>query len=258
MPWTLRRFHLSVRTRSDAHEFASHGLDIAVPVRPYAVGMVTAPMKATAIAIAIVDATGVACLMVFSIAGGPFGTLNDIANGVVGALSTLLALQMYKRSEPDRLRVAPAASILGGVIMIIGSVLVIFDITDWYLAGLVSSLGAAFIGLWLFISDRWRGGLLELPAPTRLLGRVTGIVMMFGLFAMPGILTGVDNWEASPWYVTASQVSWLGTYLLFPIWCVLLSRSRRPAPVGPRRTYGPVRPRRSAPPRSAGAPNERG
>lgn len=239
-------------------KIATHRVDIAVPVRPYAVGMVTATMKMTAIAIAIVDATGIACFIVFIIAGEPFGTLNDIANGVVGALSTVLALQMYKRSEPDRLRVAPAASILGGAIMIIGSVLVIFDITDWYLAGLVSSLGAAFIGLWLFIGDRWRGGLLELPAHTRLLGRVTGIVMMFGLLAMPGILTGVDNWEASPWYVTASQVSWLGTYLLFPIWCVLLSLSRRPARVSPRRTYGPVRPRRSAPPKSAGAPNERG
>ena len=150
----------------------------------------------------------------------------------------VLALQMYARSEPDRLRVAPAASILGGVIMIIGSVLVIFEITDWYLASLVSSLGAAFIGLWLFIVDRWRGGLLELPASTRLLGRVAGIVMLFGFFAMPGILAGVDDWESSPWYVTASQVSWLGTYLLFPIWCVLLSRARRPARVSPRRMYG--------------------
>jgi hypothetical protein len=218
--------------------------------------MVTGGMKVTALTIAVVDAAGIASFIAFSLVGGPFGTLNDIANGAMGALSTLLALQMYARSEPDRLRVAPAASILGGVIMIIGSVLVIFEITDWYLASLVSSLGAAFIGLWLFIVDRWRGGLLELPASTRLLGRVAGIVMLFGFFAMPGILAGVDDWESSPWYVTASQVSWLGTYLLFPLWCVLLTRARRPARVSPRRMYGPVLPRRSASSKSARAPRE--
>jgi uncharacterized membrane protein YeaQ/YmgE (transglycosylase-associated protein family) len=220
--------------------------------------MVTGGMRLTALTIAVVDLAGIACLIAFSLVSGPFGTLNDIANGVVGALSTLLALQMYARSEPDRLRVAPAASILGGVIMIIGSALVIVGIADWYLAGLVSSLGAAFIGLWLFTADRRRGGLLQLLRHTRLLGRISGIVMMFGVLAMPGILAGVDDWEASPWYVTASQVSWLGTYLLYPLWCLLLARARRPARVSPRRMYGPTRPRRSAPSKSARAPREQG
>ena len=220
--------------------------------------MVTAGMRTTALAIAVVDATGIACLIAFGIADGPFGTLNDIANGVMGGLSTVLSLEIYARNEPDRLRVAPAASILGGAIMIIGSVLVIFNVTGWYFAGLVSSLGSAFIGLWLFIVDRWAGGLLELPARTRLLGRAAGIVMLFGVLAIPGILTGVDDWTASPWYVTASQVSWLGTYLLFPIWCVLLSRARKPARARARRMYGPVRPRRSASSKSAGSPRRYG
>jgi hypothetical protein len=220
--------------------------------------MVTAAMRTTALAIAVVDAAGIACLIAFSLTGGPFGTLNDIANGVVGGLSTVLALVTYARTEPDRLRVAPAASIVGGAIMIIGSVLVIFDVTGWYLAGLVSSLGGAFIGLWLVIVDRWRGGLLQLPAHTRLLGRAAGIVMLFGFLAVPGILTGVDDWDASPWYVTASQVSWLGTYLLFPIWCVLLSRAPRPGRVMPRRKYGRAKPRRSASSKSAGSPRVHG
>jgi hypothetical protein len=227
-------------------------------LRPYAVSVVTAAMKTTAIAIAVVDAVGIACLIAFSLAGGPFGTLNDIANGVVGGLSTVLALETYARTEPDRLRVAPAASSVGGAIVILGSVLVIFDLTGWYLAGLVSSLGSAFIGLWLVIVDRWRGGLLQLPARTRLLGRVAGIVMLFGLLAVPGILTGVDDWDASPWFVTASQVSWLGTYLLFPIWCLLLSRAGKPARVRPRRMYGQVKPRRSASSRSTRAPRKHG
>jgi len=220
--------------------------------------MVTAGMRTTALAIAVVDVAGIACLLAYSLVGGPFGTLNDIANGVVGGLSTVLALMTYARTEPDRLRVAPAASIVGGAIMIIGSVLVIFGVTDWYLAGLVSSLGSAFIGLWLVIVDRWRGGLLQLPAPTRLLGRAAGIVMLFGVLAMPGILTGVDDWEASPWYVTASQVSWLGTYLLFPIWCVLLSRAPRPGRVSPRRMYVRAKPRRSASSKSAVTPRKHG
>jgi hypothetical protein len=190
--------------------------------------MVTAGMRMTALAIALVDATGIVCLMVFSIADGPFGTLNDIANGIAGALSALLAMQMYVRREPDRLRIAPAASILGGAIMIIGSVLVIFEVTGWYFAGLVSSFGSAFIGLWLFVIGRWTGGLLDLPVRTRLLGRVTGVVMMVGVLAFPGILTGLDDWDAAPWYVSGSQLSWLGTYLLFPTWCVLISLGRQP------------------------------
>jgi hypothetical protein len=201
---------------------------VAAARPPYAVAVVTAGMRTTALAIALVDATGVACFMVFSIADGPFGTLNDIANGIVGVLSGLLAMQMCARREPDRLRVAPAASLLGAAIMIIGSVLVIFDVTGWYLAGLVSSFGSAFIGLWLFVIDRWTGGLLDLPVRTRLLGRVAGGVMMIGFLAFPGILTSLDDWTAAPWYVSGSQLSWLGTYLLFPTWCVLLFLSRRP------------------------------
>jgi hypothetical protein len=185
-------------------------------------------MRMTALALAVVDAFGIACLIVFGIAGGPFGILNDIANGMVGALSALLAIQLYTRSEPDRLRIAPAASILGGAIMIVGSLLVIFDLTGWYFAGLVSGFGSAFIGLWLIVVDRWTAGLRGLPSRTRVLGRVAGMVMMIGVLAFPGVLTGVDDWEAAPWYVTGSQLSWLGTYLLFPIWCVLLSRARQP------------------------------
>ena len=45
-----------------------------------------------AFAMAVVDLIAVVCLIIFfAVGGGPFGFLNDVANGVVGALSMALA-----------------------------------------------------------------------------------------------------------------------------------------------------------------------
>jgi hypothetical protein len=50
-------------------------------------------------------------------------------------------------------RVGIAAATVGGTMMT-GSILIIFDITGWYLAGLVSSTGSALIGIWLLVANR--------------------------------------------------------------------------------------------------------
>jgi hypothetical protein len=58
-------------------------------------------------------------------------------------------------------------------------------------------------------------------------GLAAGVVMLVGLLAVPGVLARVDDQNASPWYVAVAQLSWLGTYLLYPIWCFRLARTQR-------------------------------
>jgi hypothetical protein len=164
-----------------------------------------------AAAVAVVDGLAVALLIVFFAAGEPFGTLNDVLNALVGVLSAVLAGVWPARP------LGRAVALAGGIVMVAGSVLVIFDVTGYFLAGLVSAVGAALIGVWVVMAS---------TGASRL-GVVAGVVMLTGLLAVPGVLTRVDDQDAAPWYVVAGQVSWLGTYLLYPIWCLRLTTSGR-------------------------------
>ena len=77
-----------------------------------------------------------------------------MANGLVGLLSMALAWLWTSPRTRVWSRVGIAAATVGGIVMMIGSILIIFDITGWYLAGLVSSTGSALIGIWLLVSNR--------------------------------------------------------------------------------------------------------
>jgi hypothetical protein len=92
-------------------------------------------------------------------------------------------------------------SYLGAIIMTIGSLLVIFDITGYYLAGLVYAVGAAFIGCWVLIANRLPPYAGELPRGVRVTGLAAGMVMLVGLLSVPGVLARVDDQNASPWYL---------------------------------------------------------
>jgi hypothetical protein len=184
-------------------------------------------VRRVAMAVATVDLLGVVCLIVFFVVGDPFGIINDIANAVVGVLSAVLAWLSPAIRPPRWHRLALAAAVIGAIVMTIGSVLVIFEITGFYLAGLVSAVGAAFIGGWVLIANRFPPYAGDLPRGVRLTGLVAGVVMLVGLLAIPGVLAGVDDLNASPWYVYVAQVNWLGTYLLYPIWCFRLARTQR-------------------------------
>jgi hypothetical protein len=48
--------------------------------------------------------------------------------------------------------------------------------------------------------------------------------MIIGFLALPGVLARIDDPQLAPLYVNAGLLNWLGTYLLYPIWCVWLSR----------------------------------
>jgi hypothetical protein len=117
------------------------------------------------------------------------------------------------------------AALVGALVAFIGSAFVIFDITGWFLAGLMNHFGFALVGLWLlglnslaWQADRW---------PRRLVrfGLASGAIMAIGLLTGPGIVGRVDEPELAPWFVNvAMAVASLGWLLLYPIWSIWLGR----------------------------------
>jgi len=100
----------------------------------------------TAGAVAVTVPAAIVLLVVYYAVGGPFGTLNDLANALVGLLSAVLAAQSARLGVPAA---AVAAAGAGGAVMVVGSWLVVTGRAGWVLAGLVSAVGAALVGAWL-------------------------------------------------------------------------------------------------------------
>lgn len=163
----------------------------------------------------------------FSI-GGPFGTLNDVCVALVGILSGGLVWMLYPthRSYARRLsRFALGTGLVGACLAAVGSGLVIFNVTGWFLAGLVTTFGYALIGLWLLGLNYSALRYLVLPRRLALFGIVAGAVTAIGLFAGPGILARTDAINSAPGFVSASMYAGgLGWNILYAIWCMWLGR----------------------------------
>jgi len=147
--------------------------------------------------------------------GGPFGTINDLGNGVLAILCAVLALLLQPRRQIAATTVATA----GAAISVVGSFLVLSDTTGYFFAGLVSAFGFSLIGIWLTVLSRSA----DLPAPRSAL--IAGAVMAVGIFNILGILAGKDDQDAAPVWLLAANVCWVGTYLLLPIWATRFARS---------------------------------
>jgi hypothetical protein len=52
-------------------------------------------VRRVAMAVATVDLLAVVCLILFFVVGGPFGSINDVANAAVGVLSAVLAYPIW-------------------------------------------------------------------------------------------------------------------------------------------------------------------
>jgi len=157
-----------------------------------------------------------------------FGAPNDILNGMTGILSAVLAWMLYadhRGKSPFMIQFAAVIATLGAIFSIIGSILILYDFTGYFLAGLYSALGNALIGVWLlsFCYSMQRGDVL--PRRLTLFGYVVAAFMALGLIGIPGIVAGIDSMESMPGYLYVASFGWLGTYLLYPIWLILLGRS---------------------------------
>jgi hypothetical protein len=180
-----------------------------------------------AITIGGVTFLGIASIILFFTVGGVFGALNDVCNGVEAILSAVLAWRMHRwlRSHAPRLSLfALITAWVGALIATIGSALIIRDVTGWYLAGLYTMFGYALIGVWLFGLNY--AALQSFSWPRRLaqLGLLTAGCMAIGFLASPGILSGVDDTDAAPWFVNLGLLGSLGWMFLYPFWCMWLGR----------------------------------
>jgi len=182
----------------------------------------------TATAIAVTVPAAIVLLVVYYAVGGPFGTLNDLANALVGVLSVVLAIQTARVGVPAA---AIAAAGAGGALMVVGSWLVITGRAGWVLAGLVSAVGAAAIGGWLVVLNQTarRAGLLS--STVARLGLGSGALMTLGILTVPDLVVRADSWDDLRWYGVVGFIGWLGLYLGYPVWCALLARA-----AGQRRT----------------------
>jgi hypothetical protein len=157
-----------------------------------------------------------------------FGRVNDVFNSIIGISSLVLAGMLYAEhhaKSPLMSQFALALAVVGAVFTIIGSILIIFGFTGFVLAGWYSSIGYALIGLWLaaFCYTLLRSEVL--PHNLVIFGIVAGAFMAVGLLGIPGIFSGIDSMEAMPWYLYVAFFGWLGIYILYPIWTILLGRN---------------------------------
>jgi hypothetical protein len=181
---------------------------------------IDASQRRVAWAHGIVGLTTCACLIAFYLGGEPFGVINDVGNALLGLLS--LALAWYFR--PPR-RTGPLLfAAIGAVVTVVGTILVLAGITDYFLAGLVSSVGFALIGVWLTAVSRTLDG-DPWTRRMRRAGLVAAAVMMLGFINLPSAVMGVDDIDAASAWTYLGGFSWAGTYLLFPSWSLSLDRT---------------------------------
>lgn len=168
-------------------------------------------------------------LIVFFIAGDPFGFINDVSNAALAALAGTLAVIWLRTAKESglSLRLTTALALVGVTAAVLGSTLIIFDVTGYFLAGLISAAGFALVGIWLIAANLSTAKPPGISPSGRqsILGVVAGSVMAVGLVNVPGIVMGIDDQAAAPLWLLAAGPCWGGTYLLMPMWCLRLHRS---------------------------------
>ncbi len=105
-----------------------------------------------ALALALVAIIGLVFITLFytRIEGGgnPFATLNDVCVALGGILSAGLIWKLYpthRSHAPRESRFTLGIGLVGACLVPIGSGLVIFNVTGWFLAGLVTTFGYATV-----------------------------------------------------------------------------------------------------------------
>ena len=156
------------------------------------------------------------------------GSLNDKVNILAGILGAILASVLH----PTLQRLTPRLSLLvlicawfGAIAITYGSWLILTGNGDLELSTYYFFFGNGLIGTWLWVLNRKPRQKAEAVMPPSLtrLGLIAGSFMMIGLLGLYGILLGLDGDDYSPLIMVAG-ISFLGTGILYPIWCLLLGR----------------------------------
>ena len=152
------------------------------------------------------------------------GSLNDTLNALTGILSALLASVLH----PALHRLAPRSSPVllvgvwaGALAITFGSWLILTGRSDVELSSYYFFFGNGLIGIWCWVLNRIARLQAAWPPGLTRQGSVAGGLMMVGLLGLYGILSGSDSGAYSP-LVMISGISFLGTGLLYPLWCLQL------------------------------------
>jgi hypothetical protein len=190
--------------------------------------MATSEVHATGWIAVAAGAAGLLALVfivLFFLARGPFGTINDLAIGLAALLTAALVWRLYVAQDPPAIGYAALiAAAVGTLLIVLGCAFVVSGARGWFLSGLYMASGNALIGLWLLWLNLQARHAGTLPDGLTALGIASAIIMVLGLLTLPGILTGIDAWEAAPLYVNLGWIGALGWLLLYPLWCVLAGR----------------------------------
>jgi len=182
----------------------------------------------TAIVTGVAVIIAVTTLTLMATVNQSFGKVNDVFNAIIGISSLVLVWMLYAQHHarsPLMSQIALVLTVVGAVFTVIGSILIIFGYTDFVLAGWYTGIGNALIGLWLaaFCYSMLSSDIL--PHNLVIFGIVAGAFMAVGLIGIPGISAGIDSMESMPWYLYIAFFGYLGTYILYPIWTILLGRN---------------------------------
>jgi hypothetical protein len=155
------------------------------------------------------------------------GFVNDIFNSLIGIFSAILAFMLYQEihaTSPILGQITLGFVVIGAIATIVGTVLSVARITDFVMAGWYTGIGNALIGLWLLYFSFTMLGIYVLPHGLSLFGIVAGAFMVFGVIGILGIVAKIDKMESMPKYLYIAFFCYLGTYILYPIWAILLGR----------------------------------
>jgi len=155
------------------------------------------------------------------------GSLNDALNALTGLLSAVLAALLHPALRRLAPRSGPAALLsawAGAIAITFGSWLIITGRSDVEFSSYYFFFGNGLIGIWLWMLNRIARQQAAWPPNLTRWGLVAGGFMMVGLLGLYGILSGSDGEGYSP-LVMLSGISFLGTGILYPLWCLRLGRS---------------------------------
>lgn len=160
-------------------------------------------------------------------AGIPFfGPVNDILTAVSAVLIAILIWQLFPLIREKNALVGIVFSLIawaGTAAIAINAVMVAFGGLGWKEGGMYTAVGFALVGIWLiallftippqpFLTD----GLVRL-------GIIAGVAMLFGFLAGPLMAERLD--------LAVKPIVWLAYvgagagWLMFPVWCWMLSKS---------------------------------
>jgi len=169
---------------------------------------------------------------------GSMGTLNDGINALLGILSAILAATFYQAMRGFEERLVLAVTIvawIGAAAVLYGSWLIMTGRSDVERSSYFYFFGFGSIGVWVWVLNSLARKENLWPRHLTRWGLAASVFMMVGLVGLAGILMGWDGDDFSPLVQTAG-ISFLGTGILYPIWCLrtggwILSRQGQPSAI---------------------------